>query len=60
MNRAEMTALASPPCHHCQEPIQRVETSWHRHTNHQNSEWRPGPWTMVCPNGHRIPVEVLP
>ena len=29
MDRADLIALASPPCHECGESVQRVETRWH-------------------------------
>jgi hypothetical protein len=54
MDRAELIALASPPCHRCGGPVQRVEGRWH--LNDENSWW-PGPWFMVCADGHRVPVE---
>jgi hypothetical protein len=57
MDRAEMIALASPPCHHCGESVQRVEGRWHLD---EDQTWRPGPWFMVCAGGHRVLVEPLP
>jgi hypothetical protein len=57
MDRADLVALASPPCHECGESVQRVESRWHLD---DNSDWRPGPWFMVCGFGHRVLVEPLP
>ena len=56
MDRSELIALASPPCHECESPVQRVETRWHLD---DNGEWRPGPAYMVCGHGHRVLVEAL-
>jgi hypothetical protein len=56
VNRAELIAAASPPCHHCGEPVQRVETSW---TCNGDGDWVPGPSWMVCAAGHRVQVEFL-
>ena len=54
MDRADLIALASPPCHRCGAAVQRVETRWHLD---EQSNWRPGPAFMVCGEGHRVPVE---
>jgi hypothetical protein len=54
MDRADLIELASPPCHECGAPVQRVETRWHRDTD---LDWRPGPCFMVCGHGHRVLVE---
>jgi hypothetical protein len=56
MTRAELIALASPPCHDCGAPVQRVETPWHLD---EDCKWRPGPSFMVCGNEHRVLVEPL-
>jgi hypothetical protein len=56
MNRAELIALASPPCHECGASVQRVETRWHRD---EDGAWRLGPAFMVCADGHRVLVEPL-
>jgi hypothetical protein len=56
MTRAEMIALASPPCHECGEPVQRVET---RSVSNGDGDWVPGPTYMVCVKGHRVAVELL-
>lgn len=53
MDRAELIALASPPCHECNHPVQRVETTWTR----QGLDWVPNDYYMVCVEGHRIKVE---
>lgn len=53
VNRAELIALASPPCHECGLPVQRVETRWH----FDEGTWRPGPVFMVCADRHRVLVE---
>jgi hypothetical protein len=54
MTRAELIALAAPPCHDCQEPVQRVEGRYHLD---EDERWRPGPYYMVCVDGHRVLVE---
>ena len=56
MTRADLVALAAPPCHECGATVQRVEAGWHRDEDHK---WRPGPWYMVCAGGHRVLVEPL-
>ena len=56
MTRAELIALASPPCHECGAPVQRVEIGWHRD---EDARWRPGPWVMVCADDHRVLVKPL-
>ena len=56
MTRADLVALAAPPCHECGSSVQRVETGWHRD---EDDRWRPGPWFMVCTAGHRVLVEPL-
>jgi hypothetical protein len=57
MDRADFLALASPPCHECGSPVQRVETRWHLD---EDSNWRAGPYFMVCGDEHRVLVEPLP
>jgi hypothetical protein len=57
MNRIELIALASPPCHECGEAVQRIDM---RCQVDEESNWRPGPWFMVCADGHRVLVEPLP
>jgi hypothetical protein len=57
VKRADLIALASPPCHECGTSVQRVETRWQRD---DDSNWRLGPCFMVCAEGHRVPVEPLP
>jgi hypothetical protein len=54
MDRADLIELASPPCHECGAPVQRVETRWHHDGDRR---WRPGPCFMVCGYGHRVLVE---
>ena len=56
MDRADLIALASPPCHECGESVQRVETRWHLD---DDCNWRLGQAFMVCPDGHRVLVEPL-
>jgi hypothetical protein len=56
MDRAELIARASPPCHECGASVQRVEAPWHLDEDHN---WRPGPYFMVCVHGHRVLVEPL-
>jgi hypothetical protein len=54
MSRAEMTALAAPPCHECGKPVLRVEQQYGR--NAEGAFVVKG-MTMVCPDGHRVRVE---
>jgi hypothetical protein len=56
MTRAELIALASPPCHACGAPVQRVEGRWHLD---DDDRWHPGPYYMVCADEHRVLVEPL-
>ena len=56
MTKAELIALASPPCHECGAPVQRVEIPWHRD---EDNRWRAGPFFMVCAEEHRVLVEPL-
>jgi hypothetical protein len=56
IERAELIALASPPCHECGAPVQRVETRWHLDEDYR---WRPGPYFMVCADEHRVLVRAL-
>jgi hypothetical protein len=56
MDRAEMIALAAPPCHVCGSPVQRTEMRWMKLTG---DEWVPGPAYMVCAEGHRVLLEPL-
>jgi hypothetical protein len=56
MTRAELIALASPPCNECGAPVQRVETRWHLD---EDCRWRPGPYFMVCADEHRVLVQAL-
>jgi hypothetical protein len=56
MTRADLVALASPPCHTCGASVERVEAQWHLD---EDLAWRPGPWFMVCGEGHRVMVEPL-
>jgi hypothetical protein len=56
MNRADLIALASPPCHACGSPIQRVEARWHLD---EDCRWRPGPYFMICADEHRVLVQAL-
>jgi hypothetical protein len=55
MTKAELIALASPPCHECASPVQRIENQWHID---EDSRWRAAAF-MVCANGHRVVVEPL-
>ena len=57
MTRDDLIALASPPCHECGAPVQRVEAQWHLD---EDFNWRPGPYFMVCADEHRVLVEALP
>jgi hypothetical protein len=56
MDRADLIALASPPCHECGASVLRVETRWHLD---EDCNWRPGPYFMVCADSHRVLVEPL-
>ena len=56
MTRAELIALASPPCRECGTPVQRVEIRWHLD---EDDRWRPGPYFMVCADDHRVLVKPL-
>ena len=56
VTRADLIAFASPPCHDCGEPVQRVEMPWHLDEDYN---WRAGPFFMVCADGHRVLVEPL-
>jgi hypothetical protein len=56
MDRADLIALASPPCHDCGASVQRVEMRWHLD---EDCNWRPGPYFMVCADGHRVLVQAL-
>jgi hypothetical protein len=56
MNRADFIAFASPPCHTCGAPVQRVETRWHLD---EDWTWRLGPAFMVCDRRHRVLVELF-
>jgi len=49
-----MIELASPPCHECGQPVQRIEVSWARNTN---IGWLKPKWFMVCPSTHRVEVK---
>ena len=50
MRRDELIRLASPPCHDCAEPVQRLEQRWHLD---EDANWRLGCY-MVCANQHRV------
>ena len=54
MNRTDLIALASPPCHECGAAVLRVEAQWHLD---EDGRWRPGPNFMVCADQHRVLVE---
>jgi hypothetical protein len=56
MTRAELVALASPPCRECGEPVQRVEYRWDQ--EQEGGTWRLGA-VMVCGDGHRHRVKPL-
>ena len=55
MTRAELIAAASPPCHECGAPVQRVENPWHLD---EDGTWRFRCF-LVCSEGHRVLVEPL-
>jgi hypothetical protein len=52
MSKDELIALASPPCHECTDPVQRVEHRWHLD---EDGNWRLRGF-MVCSNKHRVLV----
>jgi hypothetical protein len=54
VDRTDLFAVASPPCHECGASVQCVEMAWHLD---EDSTWRPGPYFMVCTDGHRVLVE---
>lgn len=54
--RQALIAAASPPCHECGAPVQRIEVRWHLD---KDDRWRPGPFFMVCASNHRALVEAL-
>jgi hypothetical protein len=56
MTRAQLIALASPPCHTCGAPVERVEMRYHLD---EDANWRPGPYFMVCGHHHRVLVEPI-
>lgn len=56
MTRAELIEMASPPCHTCEAPVERVETRWVRNGD---GDWVVGPTFLVCCLGHRVLVEAL-
>jgi hypothetical protein len=57
MDRADLIAIAAPPCRECGEAVLRVENQWHLDEEYT---WRLGPAFMVCGDGHRVLVEPLP
>jgi hypothetical protein len=57
MDRTQLIEIAAPPCHECGASVRRVESQWHLD---EDERWRPGPWFMVCGDGHRVPVKPLP
>jgi hypothetical protein len=56
MTRAQLIALASPPCHTCGAPVQRVEMRYHLD---EDALWQVGPFFMVCGHDHRVLVEPI-
>ncbi len=57
MDRDELIARAAPPCHECGASVQRVEIPWRLD---EQGNWTPGPSFMICGDGHRVSVELLP
>lgn len=53
MRRDELITRASPPCHNCAEPVQRLEQRWHLD---EDGNWRLRCF-MVCAKSHRVLVE---
>jgi hypothetical protein len=56
LTRAQLIALASPPCHECGAPVERVEMRYHLD---EAAMWCLGPCFMVCGHDHRVLVEPL-
>jgi hypothetical protein len=56
MDREELIARASPPCHECGASVQRVEMPWRLD---EAGNWSLGPSFMICGDGHRVLVEPL-
>ena len=56
MDRKELVARAAPHSWQGGASVQRVEARWHLDEDHR---WRPGPYFMVCLDGHRVLVEPL-
>jgi hypothetical protein len=56
IGHADLVALASPPCQECGASVQRVETRWHLDGD---CNWQPGPYFMVCADGHAVLVKPL-
>ena len=50
MRRNELIELASPPCHECGHPVQRLEQRWHLD---EDGKWRFA-CVMVCADEHRV------
>jgi hypothetical protein len=53
MDRAELIELAAPPCAECERPTIRMEASWRFGEN----GWHVARADLICPDGHRTPVE---
>src|SRR3954453_391609 len=51
MNRADLIAIASPPCHECGESVGRKEMPWHPD---EDRRWRRGPCCRVGTARHRV------
>jgi hypothetical protein len=56
MGRADVVALASPPCDECGKSVKRAETRWHLD---EDCNWRRGRDFMVCADGHRVAYDDL-
>jgi hypothetical protein len=54
--RSDFIQMASPPCHECGDPVERIEMRW---SLNGDGDWVPGPYFMICGKEHRVPVEYL-
>lgn len=55
LTRAELIELAAPACRECEQPTIRLEQSW----RFGDQGWHVHHASLVCPDGHRTPVEPL-
>jgi len=55
LSKSDFTENMAPPCHFCGRPIVRTEI---KHENTPDG-WHASGAVMLCPVGHRNPVEPL-